>query len=389
METALFEYFPDNYVWNLSLNIALAMGANMGEIDDACRTVRDLARQGDDPGTEAFFKSWRRVAERLTSMAQDDLKLRRFRSAAAKYHRACAMLITAERMQSRDYAPRMHAYAQALDTFRRAVDLGKADCIHVDIPYESSSFPALFVPAPHATAETPCIVFCNGLDSVKEIGYLSGVAHTIAARGVSTLMVDQPGSGGALRLNRLAAVPDAERWASAALDYLLTRSDVDPKRIGMMGWSLGGYFAPRAAAFEPRFALCVAWGANYNWGELQKRRLQREGDRPVPHYWEHVQWVWGKRTLEEFMAFAPQVNLIGVMDLIKVPLLVTHGANDRQIPLEYAQATYNNAVNSPKRELKIHSVETGGAEHVGADNLAVPRDFIADWVAETFAAMRR
>ena len=66
-----------------------------------------------------------------------------------------------------------------------------------------------------------------------------------------------------------------------------------PRRIGIVGWSLGGYYAPRAAAFEKRFALCVAWGANHNWGAVQRRRMEREGERPVPHYWEHVLWVWG------------------------------------------------------------------------------------------------
>ena len=60
-----------------------------------------------------------------------------------------------------------------------------------------------------------------------------------------------------------------------------------------MGWSLGGYYAPRAAAFEKRLALVVAWGANHDWGAVQRRRLQREGERPVPHYWDHVLWVWG------------------------------------------------------------------------------------------------
>ena len=81
------------------------------------------------------------------------------------------------------------------------------------------------------------------------------------------------------------------------MDYLETREDVDPERIGMMGLSLGGYYAPRAVAFEPRFALGAVWGANHDWGEVQKKRLAREGDRPVPHYWEHVQWVWGAKDM--------------------------------------------------------------------------------------------
>lgn len=384
----MFEYFPNNYVWNLSINIALAMGANMSEIDDASRKLHEFAQHGDDAGTQAFFYAWCAVARRLERVAEEDAARGHGRSAAGKYRRACAMLMTAERMQSRDFAPRTEAYGRMLHAFRRSLDLVESDCIFVDVPYQESSFPGVLFRAPNATADTPCMIFCNGLDSFKEMVLLSGTAHELAARGISTFMIDQPGSGGALRLNALPAVVESERWAGAALDYLLTRPDVHPRRVGIMGWSLGGFFAPRAAAFEPRFAVCVAWGANYDWGDLQRKRLQREGDRPVPHYWEHVQWVWGKQTLEDFMAFVPQVKLAGVLDRINVPFLVTHGAHDRQIPLEHAQATYEEAVNSAKRELKIHTPQTGGTEHVGADNLTVPRDFIADWIAQRFAEMR-
>jgi len=59
----------------------------------------------------------------------------------------------------------------------------------------------------------------------------------------------------------------------------------------MVGWSLGGYYAPRAAAFEKRFKLCVAWGANHNWGELQKKRLTREGGSACAALLDHVMWL--------------------------------------------------------------------------------------------------
>jgi dipeptidyl aminopeptidase/acylaminoacyl peptidase len=168
------------------------------------------------------------------------------------------------------------------------------------------------------------------------------------------------------------------------VDYVLTRSDVDPKRIGMAGVSLGGYYVPRAVAFEPRFALGAVWGANHNWGEVQVRRMAREGDRPVPHYWEHVRWVFGAKDSDEFMRLSAQVNLNGVLDRVRVPFLVTHGAKDRQIPLEYARQTYEQLINSPKRELKIFDERTGGVEHVSVDNMSYGRSYIADWIAETF-----
>jgi dienelactone hydrolase len=326
------------------------------------------------------------MADRLRSLGDEEAAADRPLSAAEKYGRACVYYMTAERMQSRHYRPRQEAYAKMLDMADRWITLGGLPCERVDIPYEGSSFPGLLATVP-GVDQPPCMVFCNGLDSVKEMIYRCGMAQELQRRGIATLMVDHPGVGEALRLRGLTAVHDSERWAGAAVDFLERDGRVDAARLGMMGWSLGGYYAPRAAAFEKRFKLCVAWGANHNWGELQKKRLAREGDRPVPHYWDHVMWVWGKETLEEFMAFAPQVSLVGVVENITVPFLITHGANDRQIPLSYAHQCYEEAVNSPKRELKIFTDREGGVEHVSADNMEPVRSYIADWIERTFASL--
>jgi fermentation-respiration switch protein FrsA (DUF1100 family) len=117
---------------------------------------------------------------------------------------------------------------------------------------------------------------------------------------------------------------------------------------------------------------------------VQRRRLQREGERPVPHYWEHVQGVWGHRELDEFIDFAAAVNLDGVVETITVPFLICHGENDRQIPLEYAHRSYDQATASPDRRLRVFTAAEGGAEHIGLDLLAHTSTFIADWVADTF-----
>lgn len=381
----MYEPFPGNYVWNLSVNLALAMGGTMGEIDQANDEVRLIAQQGEDEGTEAFFASWGKLADRLVALGEEAEAAGHGASAAEKFCRATAYYMTAERMQSRDYAPRLPMYHKLLETMQRAVSVGGLNCERVEIPYEGASFPALFVRG-EGEGPRPCMVFCNGLDSIKEMIFLS-IRDTFASRGISCLMVDQPGVGEALRLRGLSAVYDTERWAGAAVDYLEGRNDVDPRRIGMMGWSLGGYYAPRAAAYEKRFALCVAWGANHNWGELQTRRLAREGDMPVPHYWDHVMWVWGQPDMERFMALMPQVTLDGHLHKITVPFLITHGGNDRQIPLEYAHQSHAQAVNSPDLELKIFTEREGGVEHVSADNMEPVRSYIADWVADRFRPM--
>ena len=381
----MFEPFPGNYVWNLATNLALYVGGNHGEIDAACRPLREAGARGEDAGTAEFFESWIKLADRVAANAEADLKKGRAFSAATKLRRSSIYYQTGERMQARDYPARREAYDRALSTFQQSIALSRMPIERVEIPYEKSSFPALFWKAESRDGRrAAAVVCCNGLDSTKELVIWTGIGRSLTARGISVLCVDQPGSGEALRLKNLPGVYDSERWASRAVDYLETRSDVDKSRIGMFGLSLGGYFAPRAAAFEKRFALCAVLGANHNWGELQKRRRHREGENPVPHYWDHVMWVFGKPDIDAFMAWAPSMCLDGVVDKITVPFLVTHGSGDRQIPIEYAHQSYEQAINSPKRELRIFTPDDYAIEHCEADNGTVGCDYIGDWIAETF-----
>jgi pimeloyl-ACP methyl ester carboxylesterase len=385
----VFEYFTDGpYTYNFSVVGALNSGGLIDEVDRACRPIRAAAAAGEDSGTRDFLRAWTALTDQLVGQAEDAAKAGHARTAGQLYVRAVGYLAIAERMLSARDADRPDVYRRLLELTEKAFATHSPRVSRVAVPYEGTTLPAYFSAAP-ATDDgpAPVIVMVNGLDSTKEIGYTTRHWEELAARGISCLILDQPGSGEALRLQGLTACIEAERWAGAAVDYLLTRADVDPRWIGITGYSLGGYYAPRAAAFEKRLALCVAWGANHDWGAVQRRRVEREGERPVPHYWDHVLWVWGHTDLDEFLAFADGVHLDGVVERITVPFLITHGANDRQIPLEYAHRSYEQAVNSPRRELRVFTAEEGAAEHIGLDHLPYVSSYVADWVADTFAAM--
>ncbi len=379
----MFKYFPTNYVWNLSVDLAIEMGARIGEIEEMCAPLQEAARQPDANGTQAFRETWARMADKLCALAAEDEAKGRLLSAGEKYGRAASYLITCERLQAHEAPGRLALYRRCLDVFAKGIALARENCERVEIPYEGSHIAGLMVRAEGRDGPAPLLVQVNGLDSTKEMKYRVGLPAWLARRGVSSLVIDQPGSGEALRLQGLTARHDSEHWASRVVDWLETRSDVDPKRIGLEGVSLGGYYCPRAVAFEPRFACGVAWGANHDWRDVQKRRLQKEGDFPVPHYWAHVRWVWGARDQDDFMRIAEQVHLDGILDRIKVPFLVTHGEKDSQIPLHWAERTYEQLVNSPKRELKIFTAREGGAQHASFDNSINAGHYIADWVAET------
>lgn len=381
----MFKYFPTNYVWNLSVDLALEMGARIGEIEVMCAPLQEAARAPDAAGTQAFRETWVRMADRLCALAAEDEQHARLLSAGEKLRRASSYLLTAERLQAHDAPGRAELYRRQLDLFAKGSRLLGERVERVEIPYEGRHLAALYRPADglRPGERAPLLVQLNGLDSTKEMKDLVGLPRWLARRGVSSLVVDQPGSGEALRLQRLTARYDAEHWASRVVDYLQTRSDVDPRRIGCEGVSLGGYYCPRAVAFEPRFAAGVCWGANHDWRDVQKRRLQKEGEFPVPHYWAHVCWVWGASDIDDFMRIAENVHLDGVVEKIRVPFLVTHGEKDAQIPLHWAERTYAQLVNSPRRELKVFTEREGGVQHSSFDNSINAGHYIADWVAQT------
>nr|WP_315220903.1 prolyl oligopeptidase family serine peptidase [uncultured Duganella sp.] len=379
----MFRYFPTNYVWNLSVDLSIEMGARIGEIEEMCAPLQEAAGQPDAAGTAAFRETWQRMADKLCGLAEDDEARGRKISAGDKYLRAANYLLTCERLQAHGAPGRVELYQRFLDVFERGARLSGAPCEQVRIPYGDTFLSGLYVPAEGVDGPAPLLVQVNGLDSTKEMKYLVGLPAWLAKRGVASLLVDQPGTGDALRLRGLTARYDSEHWASRVVDWLETRADVDATRIGMEGVSLGGYYCPRAVAFEPRFACGVVWGANHDWRDVQKRRMAKEGNLPVPHYWAHVRWVWGAKDNDDFMRIAEDVHLDGILDRIKVPFLVTHGEKDSQIPLHWAERTYEQLVNSPRRELKIFTDREGGVQHSSFDNSANAGAYIADWVAET------
>ena len=385
----MYMYFPTNYVWSLTVVVTLNSGGLIDEVDRACRPVLNAALNGEDAGTEELYASWVNVADRLAAEAEEDETRGHVLSASEKYYRASLYIAHAERLQSPQWTGRNAAYQRSIDLLVKHFELGGAPIERVEIPFEGGTLPGYLYRAEGVAGQpTPLMIHWNGLDSTKEMMYYTGFPQMMAQRGISTLMVDTPGSGAALRLRGLTARHDTEAWASPIVDFAETISGIDPELIGIIGWSLGGYYAPRAAAFEKRLKLAVAWGANHNWAAVQEARRNREGSNPVPHYWDHVFWVWGVDNMPDFIEATKGMHLNGVAEKITVPLLVMHGANDRQIPVKYAHETFDQAVNSPKRELRIFDEPEGGTEHMGIDHMPYVASFIADWISDTFTELR-
>lgn len=382
----MFEFFPGIYPWNLSIHLALNMGGILSEIESVSRPLLRY-KSAAEPGAWTAWKSaWREIGDRVHGFAERDIADGHRRTAGKKMERASLYYMLAERMMRVGEAERGAIYRQGLQSFRRAMELLQTGVEAVEVPYGKASLPAYFVPArtpPLGGAPGPCVVFLNGFDVNKEILYYRGPREELAERGLSMLLVDQPGSGESLRFRGLPAITDTEKYGTAIYNYLAARPDVDPRRIGLMGVSLGGFYAPRAAAFEHRYALCVAWGASTRFGDRLVRAMQQDQEASsVTDMLEQARWVFGARDNADLLEKTRDLSLAGVADKITCPFLITHGSNDRQVPVEEAIEVHETAVNARDRTLRIFTETEGGAEHVNFDNPGIVIDYMADWIED-------
>lgn len=382
----MFSYFSHSYPWNLALLSALDLGANLSDVDVACREFRDRKFGDEAQAAEAWTNAWSELGNR--ALRQADLAEASECSAAERRLRASVYFLMAERGVAPGSSEKLEIYNRGIDAFQAGISVTDPRTKPVTVPYRESELPGLLT-LPHGEGPFPCMIHFQGLDWIKEFYYLQ-MADAFAKRGVACLFVDQPGTGGALRLNGLAADTETEHAAAACLDFLEQQPSIDPQRVGIQAISLGGYYAPRAAAYEKRIACAIAWGAIWNYMELlQLRMAQGAGYADsVPHMQEHIGWVFGVESLAEIIPIFQKIDLEPIAPLVECPLLIVHGKNDAQVPVDQATRSFEAAVNSAERKLVILDEETGGVQHCNLDNLSIAREIMADWAARVLKARK-
>jgi dienelactone hydrolase len=390
-KVCVYEYFPDNYSWNMAVLMTVQVGGEMSEIEEACRPLRDSIAKGATAKERQieWWESWNKLADRVRGLADRDHANGHHRSAARKYHRACLYYMAAERQMSHRDPRKMQSYDAMLDAFRRSMTLSHNPVHFVDVPFENTVLPSLYVPPP-SQAPGACMIVFDGFDVSKEWAFLSDLTGELAARNIGCLHVDHPGVGAALRKLKMPAIADIERAATACVDWLSKRPEIDPQKIGIIAPSLGGYYAFRSAAFEHRLACAVAHGARWDNDGSHGRILRNPGSaRSIADWLDHAMWYYGTSTEEETAKAIAAMSLEGgVAERIRCPVLVAHGANDRQVPLEQAKTMVERAVNSPRRDLRIFDATEGGIEHCGVDNMSIQIDYMTDWIAEVLKPPR-
>jgi dienelactone hydrolase len=376
-----FMYFPGNYRWSAAfinmIGRAPFGGTDISELHKIGRMLQGKAPSDD----EAWFEAFMLVADEVREHGENFEASGHPVSAATFYLRACHYYQMGERFRTPKDARALDAYRTGVDCFHRFAGLSDYGIEIVEVPFVGGSLPGYFVPAQNARSErSPCVVFFDGLDVTKEIQFMLGVPDLIK-RGISVLVMDGPGTGEAIRFRGLHLRHDYEVAGSACIDYLETRADVDPARIGIIAVSLGGYYAPRCASMEPRFAACVAWGAIWDYHAVWKRRIEAQFNASMSVPGHHITWILGVDTVEEALRLLEPFRLDGVVQKMRCPFLVTHGEDDEQIPLVDAQALFD-ACGSSDKTLRVFTSEEGGAQHCQRDYLSFGTATMWNWLED-------
>jgi len=334
-------------------------------------------RVGDD---EAWFAEWRQAGDRVRALADEEDRAGHRLTAAGAYLRACCYYQMGERFRLPKDDLALAVYRDSVDCFKRHAERIDAPRIEpVEVPFEGGFLPAYFVHAATAqSAPGPAVVFFDGLDISKELQFCHGV-NELSRRGVNCLVVDGPGNGESIRFRGLPLRYDYDVAGTAAYEFLAARPEIAADRIGVMAISLGGYYAPRCASKEPRFAACVAWGAIWDYHATWKRRVEAAYQTSLSVAGDHIAWVLGVDSVDEAISKLEDFRLEHVVGDLKCPLLITHGEADAQIPVEDAKRLYN-AAGAADKTLRVFSREEGGAQHCQIDYSIRGVSYIADWL---------
>src|SRR5262249_7812078 len=176
----------------------------------------------------------------------------------------------------------------------------------IEIPFGGAAM-AGNLRRPAGITRPPLVLLIAGLDSTKEEFFAA--ENVFLARGMATFSLDGPGQGETAR--KLKIRPDFEAPVAAVLDVLGGRPDLDGARVGLLGVSLGGYYAARAAAFEPRVRAVVVSGGPYDFGALIRGR--------PPHSLATFAHGCGAASSEEAYEFAGRMTLAGGLHPLSQP----------------------------------------------------------------------
>jgi pimeloyl-ACP methyl ester carboxylesterase len=353
----------------------------LGETQEGGGTVSEcfLAASRMIPGDkESWYREWKRLADSNRNRGDDEAAIGHARTAMNCWLSAVNYYRHAEFWLLPDDPRRLEAFTDMENCSGKFLERLNPPGEVLQIPYENGkSLFAYFVRAPYGDERQPCLIAMGGLDSIKdEMWFMQ--AHGALQRGISVLMIDGPGQGGTLRRHGIPTRHDYEVPIGRCIDYLETRSDVDPRRIAVCGSSLGGYYAARAGSYEHRLAAALSHGAIWSIPDLWANADENHGLA------DHIKWVFAAGSVKEALEKARPFTLAGALENMQCPFLIVHGGYD-VLGVRQAQQVHDYAKShGVDVTLRYVTQEETGAEHCQHDNPTIGQELMMDWLADRF-----
>jgi hypothetical protein len=367
-------------------------GAEIGE----CLAAMKEVRKND---TESWTVAWNSLADRTADSAQRYLQAGQMVSArgalfkASTYYQAAVFYVRPE-------DPRfVHLSSRAQELGKQAARLCNPPVEVLEIPFGAHKLPGYFLSG--GEGRRPTLITLGGFDSTgEELMHFIGFAA--AARGWNCLIFEGPGQWSALRDDpALVLRPDYEAPMKAVVDYALARGDVDGAKLALIGYSLGGLLAPRAAAFDPRIRFCIAnppvidVGAGFRsvWPAV----LRRNGrlfdvlfaalawcNVHVRWAYHHARWSLGIQHPHEFFEAWRPYSLYGLEKKLHQPLLCLFTEDEiaqtsKEVVLQLIQ--FLTSIEAPLA-LRLFTNRSGAASHCQMGGLSAAQAAVFDWLDE-------
>jgi pimeloyl-ACP methyl ester carboxylesterase len=407
-ECPLFVFDDQEFAFELNRTTGASFSgeADIGE----CLVTASRIREGD---FASWYAEWNRTADHFRKAGDESRAAGHVVSARDAYYRAATYYRTAEFFLHGDPAdPRIvSTWEKSRDSFRDALSLDTVTYEIISIPYENTTLPGYFYAVDGSGKARPLLIVQTGFDGCQE--ELHPYAMDGIKRGYNVMTFEGPGQGEVIRIQHIPFRPDWEKVITPVVDYAVSRTDVDSDHIALWGISLGGYLAPRGAAYEHRISALIADGGTYDVG-LTVLSIMKEVGGPAANLTEEELQEWlqsdppgfneamrsamagdtGTRWLNEngmyvFDAGSPALfwakwmdfSLEGRAEGIRCPTLVCAGAADHFDPggLQ-AEALYDHL--TCDRTLMVFPDEYGAGSHCQLGAFAQSFAAKFDWLDE-------
>jgi 2,6-dihydroxypseudooxynicotine hydrolase len=345
------------HVWSANAIRLLGDGVPGGDV---------AAARSDITRWEQWYPFWAARGDRYESLARAALARRRRQSAGELFWQACLSYHYAQFLWFHDPATREAGQKRKVALYREGAPLFAISAERFELAFEGFTIPGYLRLPPGASERVPVAIVLGGLESTKEESYL--FENRCLARGMGTCTFDGPGQGEMYFQAKMR--PDFHRFASTVVDWLQSRPEINGDRIGIIGRSLGGFYAVHTAAHEQRIKACVAWGVLFDLSYYDSMgEPSRRGFAYVAGYDDHVSAApYLKKTLD----------LSGLAERVRCPVYAVHGALDRLIPPSQVGRLRQALAGNPDVEFDIPP----DGDHCCHNLYHVVRPRMADWLAE-------